>query len=178
MSAEPAVVRISSIEEAIEESWQRVLAGDASDVAAVIREMWPTLRLPADAVNELALIGLISKAEHDQRLRRRGHDRSLRPAVGWGSPPPKKWAAYIALTWPYEGADGQQRSLLTFDAADLAAFGARCRKMSLAYARRATFARQTLDRLNDHGCRRIMDLPPQVLAEVEVEALAALKARS
>lgn len=174
MAAEDAkdvAAQIVTPEQAVDLIWKEVFAGRSSYVAEAARALWPRLRFKEEDLLYLALYGLSEMAAHEQRLRR-AEGTGPRPAIGYGAPHgKKKWDAYLALTWPYQGSDGQQRALLDFTADDLAAIEQSFSGMARAYGRRAKWAKKTRSLLAEHEAERVRDLPEGVLAQVEASAL-------
>lgn len=172
MSAQPiAPAAIQTADDAVEAIWQAVFAGSYPDVSAAARSLWATFDLAPHERDFLVIFGLSELAKQRQHS---SHQRSGRPAIGFGSPHGKKWAAYIALTWPYESADGSQKPLLDFGPDDLAAFALSAAKMVDAYTRRRTWASETSALLEEHRASRVRDLPRHVLANVNTAALEAM----
>lgn len=97
-----------------------------------------------------------------------------RPAIGYGVPHGKKWQKYIALTWPYESADGSQKALADFTSDDLASFALYWATQESSARRRREWATSVSSLLEEHEARRIRDLPASVLAQVNEAALEAM----
>lgn len=159
-------VATTTADEAVEAIWGAVVSGEHKTVADAARAMWHGFRFSDDELSFLALYGLIQKANDDQR-----HTRSLtdgdggrRPAIGYGAPHGKKqWAKYLALTWTYKNAAGEQLPLLEFTVVDLDAFAARTRKLAESYEARADWAESAQALLVQHGVEHVRQLPSDVL---------------
>lgn len=157
-------------DDAVELIWERVLAGEFTSVAEAVRALWSEMHFAPEDRDFLAIMGLTDLAESEQRARRHGYT----PRVAWGAPHGKKWERYMALTWPYEAADGTQKPLLEFTLSDLAALSVAAGKIADAARRKQEWATLASERLNEHGKARIADLPDMVLREIDTAAREAL----
>lgn len=176
MNAEAITLPITKADDAVELIWQHVLAGDYPDVGSAARDLWRTFDLVPNERDFLALYGLTNLAEDRQRsLTQR---RSNTPAIGWGAPHPKKWDAYVALTFPARAADGTQKPLIVFTRDDLAAFANHWGTIEQAARRRRKWATETDGLLEEHGAARIGDLPPLILRAVDESAREAMGRQS
>lgn len=161
MSAEPAHEEMT-VGQAVEVAWRVVAERRAETLAAAVDLLWP-LPLAEDAHEALAKSGLIHAAHNAQY--EAAKDR--RPAVAFGAPHGKKWAAYMTtLSRPLEDADGREKRLLDFTAADMSAYRARCVTIGRGWLERAKVAERTVKVMERHGVRLLRDLPADVLAQV------------
>lgn len=175
MSAVPITPEVS-VDDAIEGVWASVLSGEHPSVAEAVRAAWPSLRLSSTTMDLLACEGLIEMARQAKVLAMR--QRDSRPAVPFGAPHGKKWEQYVALSWPFEAANGAQIPLAEFTRSDLSAFAARCGTLIQSFTRRRDWAVETDRLLIEHGKAQVKDLPAAVLAEVEASARDAMGRQS
>lgn len=175
MSAVP-ITRQVSVDDAIEEAWAAVLSGQHPNVAEAVRAAWPSLRVSSTTLDMLACEGLIEMARQAKSQTMR--QRDSRPAVPFGSPHGKKWERYVALSWPFEAANGSQIPLAEFTRSDLSAFAARCGTLIQSFTRRRDWAVDTDRLLVEHGKARVVDLPAAVLERVEASARDAMGRQS
>jgi hypothetical protein len=166
------LVQHTTIDDAIEHAWEKVFAGEYPNVNEACRELWLTFNFGSVEIDMLALEGLKVLAEDRQREKRQRP--TGKPAIGYGAPHGKSWDTYIALTWPYESADGSQRALLDFTQEDWAAFSTRWRKLGDHAYQRASLGTKIGGLLKEHKVTVTNKLPKLILKQIETEAAEVL----
>lgn len=172
LAATPLTRKVT-IDEAVEMCWQAFLDDGHKSYTEAVAAVWPTLTFDTAAFEMLAMDGLIQRVKDEKHSAIQGTNNG-RPIVPYGAPHGKKWEQYVALSWPFKGANGTMKPLLEFSRDDLAAFAHTAGVMAQSWQRRVDWATTTDELLKEHGKSCVRDLPKDVLAQVNDAAREAM----
>lgn len=170
-----ATSRTITTQDAIDAVWESILDGSFAGPGEAARALWPGLQLDPVSLDLLALEGLIAMAMQAKATAVRARNGGRIP---WGAPHGKKFERYIALTWPFEGADGSQKPLGLFSRTDLSSLALRAGALEVSWRERKQWAIAADAALVEHGAATIERLPAPVLAELSKDAAAVFGRKS
>jgi hypothetical protein len=160
MNPQTKVAKLN-LEEVVCLIWEEVYEQRANSVIDAIHALLP-MEFTSEALEQIIITGL-GKLAHD---RQKGA-RMQGSTIAFGRPHGNGWQPYMAtLLTPFEDADGREKSLLDFTAADLSAYQARCITIGTGWLKRARIAEHTGKQMVKYGAETVADLPAEVLEDV------------